>query len=707
MNYLMTTPRFSYSLLVSALILAASQQAFAQTAHDHAAHMQQSSELQAANAASTSTPAAHEQHATGESLVPYTELSAIVATTVNPQSPLNYVTSPKIPRQPIPASDGTDYLKTIPGFTALRNGGTNGDPVLRGMFGSRINILTNNSSMPGACGGRMDNPGSYIAPENFDELSVIKGPQTVLWGPIASAGTVRFVRNAPELDADGEVQFEGSLTGGSFGRHDQNADLTVGNDKFYARLSANHSHSQDYKDGDGNRIHSKWDKWNADLTLGLKPDQNTLFEVNAGVGDGRVAYATRGMDGTMFKRTTYGLRFKKENMGGVLDAIEAELYYNQADHNMDNYRMRPYKMRMESNPRRTTWGGRLAGTLKFNEQWSLITGVDFQESKHELRRRVGNIGAKEMPWNDNAKFSNQGIFGELTWAPSDYQRVITGIRFDHATAKDLRAMSASSGYKRSDTLFGGFMRYEHDLQSSPTTLYVGLGHTERFPDFWELVSPGKGPAGSVNAFTGIKPEKTTQLDFGAQYNGDNLQAWFSGYFGYVNDFILFDYSGMGVKGVRNVKARIMGAELGADYALNDNFKIGASLAYAWGKNRDDGRPMAQMPPLEARLSASYDDGTWSAGAVWRLVAAQKRYAANQGNVVSKDFGPSAGFGTLSLNGSYAFNKSMKLSVGIDNVFNKTYSEHLNLAGQGSFGFAANTRVNEPGRNIWARLDIRY
>ena len=99
MNYLMTTPRFSYSLLVSALILAASQQAFAQTAHDHAAHMQQSSELQAANAASTSTPAAHEQHATGESLVPYTELSAIVATTVNPQSPLNYVTSPKIPRQ--------------------------------------------------------------------------------------------------------------------------------------------------------------------------------------------------------------------------------------------------------------------------------------------------------------------------------------------------------------------------------------------------------------------------------------------------------------------------------------------------------------------------------------------------------------------------------------------------------------------------------
>lgn len=32
-------------------------------------------------------------------------------------SPLTIVTSPKTPRQPVPASDGSDYLKTIPGFS--------------------------------------------------------------------------------------------------------------------------------------------------------------------------------------------------------------------------------------------------------------------------------------------------------------------------------------------------------------------------------------------------------------------------------------------------------------------------------------------------------------------------------------------------------------------------------------------------------------
>ena len=677
MKFYNRLPTFTYTLLSSALLLALTEPAMAQ--------------------------------ATSK----VTQLETILVTQVTPDSPLTYTTNPKLPRQPIPASDATDYLKTIPGFSALRNGGSNGDPVLRGMFGSRINILTNGSSMPGACGGRMDNPGSYISPENFDELTVIKGPQTVVWGPGASAGTVRFERNPPVFEEDKNINFDGSLTGGSWGRNDQAADLEVGNDKFYARVTANHSHSQDYEDGDGNKIHSRWDKWNADLSLGITPDANTLLEFTAGTGDAKAAYATRSMDGTKFKRESYGLRFKKTNIGSVLDEFEAQLYYNQADHWMDNFRMRPYTMKMESNPRRTTWGGRAAGTFRFNDKLSLVTGLDFQESKHELRKFTLQgkqwISATDMPWNDNAKFSNVGLFGELTWHTSESGRLVSGLRFDHATAKDQRQASLSKDDKRNDTLTSGFLRYEHDLDDIATTIYVGLGHTQRFPDFWELVSPGAGPEGSINAFKGIKPEKTTQLDFGAQYTGDRLQAWFSGYFGYINDFILFDYAsvGGGVKQVRNVKARIMGAEMGASYDVSDSLKVSSTLAYAWGKNRDDGRPMAQIPPLEARLNVQYDNGTWSAGALWRLVAPQKRYATNQGNVASKDFGPSAGFGTLALNAGYTFNDKVKLTVGVDNLFDKTYSEHLNLAGVGLFGYAANTRINEPGRTAWARLSIKY
>ena len=120
------------------------------------------------------------------------ELAPGVVTAVQQSSPLTVIADPKDARQPVPASDATDYLKTIPGFSAIRSGGTNGDPVLRGMFGSRINLRTNGGLMLGACPGRMDAPSSYISPETYDQLTVIKGPQTVLWGPGASAGTVLF-----------------------------------------------------------------------------------------------------------------------------------------------------------------------------------------------------------------------------------------------------------------------------------------------------------------------------------------------------------------------------------------------------------------------------------------------------------------------------------------------------------------------------------
>ena len=162
----------------------------------------------------------------------------MVVTAAAPSSPLHWVTDPRLPRQPVPASDGADYLKTVPGFSAIRNGGTNGDPVLRGMFGSRLNILTNGGVMLGACPNRMDAPTSYISPETYDRLTVIKGPQTVLWGPGASAATILFERDTPRFNELGG-RVDGSLLAGSNGRFDRRLDATAGGSQGYLRLLAN------------------------------------------------------------------------------------------------------------------------------------------------------------------------------------------------------------------------------------------------------------------------------------------------------------------------------------------------------------------------------------------------------------------------------------------------------------------------------------
>lgn len=198
------------------------------------------------------------------------ELSPTVVTAVAPSSPLTIVTNPKDPRQPVPASDGGDYLKTIPGFALIRNGGTNGDPVLRGMFGSRLNILTNGGMMLGACPGRMDAPTSYISPETYDKLTVIKGPQTVLWGPGASAGTILFERE-PEHFGELGTRVNASVLAGSNGRFDKTIDAAAGGLLGYVRVIGNTAHSDDYKDGNGDTVPSRYDKWNGDIALGWTP----------------------------------------------------------------------------------------------------------------------------------------------------------------------------------------------------------------------------------------------------------------------------------------------------------------------------------------------------------------------------------------------------------------------------------------------------
>ena len=631
---------------------------------------------------------------------PTTTLDEVVVTAIHDQSAVQVVTDPKIPRQPVPASDAADYLQTIPGFSAVRSGGTNGDPVFRGQFGSRLPLLTNGTQMLGACPGRMDTPSSYIAPETFDVLTLIKGPQTVLWGPGASAGVVRFERERPDFAA-GPVNFTASLLGASAGRNDQNADLAAGNDQFYARISANHSHGQDYKDGDGTSIPSGWNKWNADAALGWTPDADTLVELSAGAGDGWARSAARGMDGTQFRRDSLGLRLQKQNITPWLSKVEAQIYRNEADHLMDNFQRRPLppgKMAMASNVKRVVTGGRIAATLQPTPALTADIGLDLQRNTHEGRSGMG-MSYLNKPWVRDAKFANLGLFSELRWQAAPSTLWVGGLRLDRAQAWDYR--NPASTHKRDESaLPSGFVRWEQTLSSGATT-YVGLGHVQRFPDYWELIS---GKAGNV--FATLEPEKTTQLDVGANWKGQNWQFWTSAYVGMVRDFILFDYASNPSK-ARNIDARTAGFELGGSYKLAPAWTAQATVAYTWGSNRSDSTALPQMPPLEARLGLDYAQGPWTAGALWRLVAAQHRYTQDQGNVVGRDMGASSGFGVLSLHASYRVQRQLKITVGVDNLLDKTYAEHLNLAGNAGFGFPANTRLNEPGRTLWLRADMQF
>ena len=617
---------------------------------------------------------------------------------------------PKQPTQPIPAVDGAAYLQSIVGFNQIKNGGANGDVTFRGMFGSRIKILTDGTENLGACPSRMDNPASYVSPESYDKITVVKGPQTVQYAHTGSAATVIFEREPEQLTSAKPYRGQASVMLGSYGRLDQNVEAAVGDETKYARLNANRSIADSYQDGAGNTVPSDWEKWNADLALGWTPNEDTWVELKGGKSDGEAVYAGRPMDGSKFARESLGLHVEKKNIGDVIKKVEAQVDYSYNDHVMDNFSLRKFNpadgmsMPMASNVARRTLNARVAMTQDWGKL-QLISGIDSQKNEHTKRS-----GSLMSPYQNKARvgdmdFESYGAFGELSYAFNDQHKLVTGARVDQAKIDNL-----ATDTERKETLPSGFVRIESELAEHVKT-YAGLGYAERVPDYWELFST-KYHQSTGTTFADLENEKTAQFDAGYQYEQGAFKSWASVYAGLIQDYILVAYTPTGSMGrleakSRNIDATIAGAEAGVAYQLTDQIQADISAMYAWGENTTDHTALPQIAPLEGRFNLRYVQEKYNLGLLWRVVAAQDRTSYREGNIIGYDLEDSKGFGTLSLNGTYNIQKDLDLSVGIDNVLNKNYAEHLNKLGSSGFGYAATEQFNNIGRNYWARISMKF
>jgi iron complex outermembrane receptor protein len=435
----------------------------------------------------------------------------------------------------------------------------------------------------------------------------------------------------------------------------------------------------------------------------------------------------------LFDRTNYGVRLRRENLSPLITRAEVRYFHNYVDHVMDNYTLRPFVPSMMmpgksvANPDRLTTGGLAQLTLAPADSLTVTAGLDTQRNEHTVRSTMNEA---MMPYENmarvkDAEFSQYGFFAESTYTAAPGRRVVAGARLDQWKAEDPRKTVAvsmmstvpnpSAGRVRRSDLFSGFARYEHDLggPAAPVTVFAGLGRVQRFPDYWELIK--NESATSVTAF-GTRPETTTQFDAGALYRRGPVEFSVSVFSADIADYILVQSNVSKPSGMmgtrmavisRNIDASTLGGEAALTWRFADHWKADVSLAHVRGTNDTDSLPLAQLPPLEARLALAYATKEWSVGSLLRAVTTQDRFAVNQGNIVGQDIGRSPGFAVISLNASRRFGQRFRLSVGIDNLFDKTYAEHISRAGSVVAGFAQTTRVNEPGRTAWLKFDASF
>ncbi|MEO6993249.1 MAG: TonB-dependent copper receptor [Lacunisphaera sp.] len=657
-------------------------------------------------------------------------LSPVVVLARSGENVLSAVVDPKAAAQPIPAQDGAEALRAIPGFNVIRKGGTDGDPVLRGMAGSRLGILLDGENILGGCGSRMDPPTAYVFPAAYDRITVLKGPQSVQYGPGNSAGVVLFER-LPEQLSEPSIKADGTLTLGAFGRNDELILMRAGAPAGYVETTATRSTSGDYSDGDGQAVHSRYERWSVHAGAGWTPNRDTLVELTGIISDGEAAYADRMMDGAQFTRKNLGLHVRHAFTAGHLQSLEMSAFVNAVDHVMDNYSLRVFSPSMMmpgktvSNPDRLTSGGRIALTFAPAEITTVTIGVDQQDNRHRLR---GSNNEATDPFEAktrlrDATFDVTGAFTEAAWKITPDRRLVGGARADFWQAQDFRdtvavgmmssAKNPSAGQTRRETLASGFIRYEHDLPLG-TTAFIGAGYVERFPDYWEIFS--KESATSVSAFA-TKAERTGQIDAGLTRRAGPLVVSVSLFANRVGDMILIQSGVMKPSGMtgtraatiaRNIDAASRGGEASVVYRLTSGWRGELSATYVRGENKTDAVPLAQQPPLEGRAGLSYSAVNWTVGTLGRFVAAQNRFSLNQGNIVGQDLGPSAGFAVFSINAGWKPTTHTQLTIGVDNLFDRTYAEHLSRGGSMVAGFPVPTiRVNEPGRTWWLKAEMKW
>lgn len=678
------------------------------------------------------------------------ELSPVTVTGTQQQKANTVKFNPKATLQPLPAGDGADLLQSVPNMSIIRKGGSSGDPLFRGLGGSRLAINADDQFVYGGCSNRMDPPTSYIHPSTFDEVVVTKGPQTVTQGMGLISGSVHFVRKDPTFHEQ-PYSFNGSTTLGSSGRRDASFEAGAGGKYGYARLNVSHNESDDYKDGAGNRVHSNFKRDGQMVQLGVTPTENTTIAGTYERSRGKAAYADRMMDGSKFDRDAWNVRISQRNITPWLSEIEARYGSSEIDHVMDTYSLRPVGMmgKRAMNPKRRTDTGNLKATFDWDNV-NLQTGIDYMRDRHTERN--GNENYASSPFKPTQSFDQLGGFAEAAWQRTDKQKLIAGLRHDQVTGTYETKADSDPLKKTKYPLTSGFFRFEQT--TGDTKYYAGLGIAQRAPDYWERKK-------SEN----LRKETNRQLDAGLIWNSGNWHVSASVFAGKVDDFIIVETKPMmmhhaagsttahshmahhhaghagshtpaapatgghpgshaptapatgGHSGhhhgadlsARNIDAIRLGGELEVKWQFAPNWSISSNLAYTYGKNRTDGKPLAQTPPLEWNNTLAFDNGKFSAGALWKLVAKQNRYAKGQGNIIGQDIGASAGFGVLSVNAGWKFNKYATLQGGVDNVFNKTYAEFVSRSG-GFVDPAAGiktTRVNEPGRTAWLRLQAKF
>jgi iron complex outermembrane receptor protein len=589
---------------------------------------------------------------------------------------------------------------------------------------------------------------SHIDPSTIANINVVKGPYALTWGP----GNMSAIR----VQQRGQDPPRTSLTGTVRTGYDTNLGATettafaMGRQGswFYSANAAWRS-GDDYESGGGATVPADYESADGRGRIGVELSEHSTLSLNGSYQtQDNLDYPGRLLNATFFETGMGQLKYSFSRETGLLQSLDVRVSGQQTLHEMDNEGKPTYQAGENRPPLRIgvqseiqNIGGRVAADLALGTGWDVTAGGDalytYRDAIRTLRAappnkepfvppfyKTADGTVRNQAWPD-VTISQQGAFLKARRPVGEAVTLTATSRLDliHSDADaPLQPFLDNTGtteaeMDQQDTRLSGALTASVPL-AEQWSLSLGVGSVARPPTALERYAhqfPANKSQTSAE-FLGtpsLEPERSTQADLWIEGVGRNWTLSINGFARHLDDYITFGpapsvdpilpLSPPTVFRYVNGTANFVGGEVNAAVSPVEPLALRASGSYLWGRDETLDEPAFGVAPPSVTLGVR-----WSPSVTWRrlsevyvdgavnMVAEQDRVARTRSE------SPTDGYTTVDLQIRADLLGRATLKVGVENLFDATYVNHLNAKNPFS-----GTQIPEPGRVLSTTLTVEF
>ncbi|MEE4219153.1 MAG: TonB-dependent receptor [Xanthomonadales bacterium] len=646
--------------------------------------------------------------------------------------------------------DNSDLMRMFPGGNRNANGPLTRISQYRGLFGAQNNVLVDGAGYSADCPNWMDTPLSSIPQSLTESVTLYRGLASVKTVQEGLGNSIEIRSRSGGFSSDEKWSAYGNAAAG-YGSNASawNASAFAGmhNDSNWLDVAASVDRGDDYEFDGGTAAATEYDRAHYRLGYGHRFGQADIALRAVINRTGNAGTPALPMDMRYLDSEQYSFELNTPLGPGVLGFSADTL---SVDHIMDNFTLRPVPLNnkgrptyRESAPLGDTDAMKLSWLLdKDSVQWEF--GFDGKWESHD--HPVADP-SNEAFYIDNFKDVERdrfGLFGTVTWAAADwaleagarYNRVemdagevsgnlaippMSPMYVQQERLDKLAAEFNAADRRKTDNQWTGLLKASRNLGEN-TRLNLGLGRKVRSPSYQEryLWLPMTATAGLADGWTYIgdidlKPETSVEITAGIDWDNGVFRLTPEIYYRDISDFIqgtpstnrtanMFAMMSTGQPPLQyaNVDAELYGFDMGYEWQIAEALQLRGTFSYVRGKRSDEKDNLYRIAPLTSVIELMYVRERW-------FVSAESVAAASQDEVADyNNEQETAGWGILNLRAAVQLNGTFNIGLGVENVFDKVYRDHLggyNRVRESDIPVGA--RMVSMGRNFYLKLNATW